>query len=140
MAESLSITIADDHFEDVAEALVDAADEAIAEAAREVAALASKRAPRASGALAESYYWAAGGRSDYSERASAASSANPRAVIVPQETPPAGEAIVASAVEHAVHVEYGTTRMPARPVLTEAFEEAAEAAIDRAMQRMAEKL
>lgn len=95
--------------------------------------LAQATAPRDTGSLAVSLYVSNGEDSDYGTAAAAAAARNPDAVIVPEARPefvlslfgsgsPGFAAVVGSAVEHGLFVEYGTVHMAPRPFLTQAVE------------------
>jgi HK97 gp10 family phage protein len=82
-------------------------------------------APRDTGSMATSCYVATPDGSDYGARTAAADSINPKVAILPElAVPPAPGAVVGVAAEHAAFVEYGTSRMPARPTFTPAAEAA----------------
>lgn len=82
----------------------------------------------------------AGGHDD---AMSAAKSRNARAVMLPEVRLNAAEAAVAAGAEYAVHIEYGTARMPARPFMRQAVAaksgdavDAIADAIDRKLRRI----
>lgn len=97
------------------------------------------RAPRDTGSMALSVsVQTADGQSDFSQRTALADAVNPRVVVMDLlPPPPFPGAIVQVPVEHGVFVEYGTTRMPGRPVFTrvsEAQRESFKAAVAKALE------
>lgn len=122
--------------------------DAVQSAANVCRDLASALSPVRTGALRESWYVSGpGDQSDYPQRAAAASSRNPLAVILDEAKaaivdPSVGqlrnnlgqfsnpEAIVSSAVNYSVFIEEGTRFMGAQPVLHPAAEAARNALID----------
>lgn len=120
----------------------------VEDGASDVRDLAAQLAPRDTGSLAESLYVSSSAGSDYSQRAAAAASRNPDAVIVPEVRPEfaltlfgtsgAGyTAIVGAAVEHGVFQEFGTRYQSAQPFLTPASEAMADQ-FTSAMQHVAD--
>lgn len=93
---------------------------------------ASHLAPRRTGSLAASLYVTTPDGSDYSERASAARSLNPLAVIIPEVTPDqvlslssGGKGyigVVGIAVQHGIFNELGTRYMAPQPFMLPAAE------------------
>lgn len=83
-------------------------------------------APRDTGSLALSVTVSTpDGQTDFGQRTALADAVNPRVRIMDLlPPPPAPGAIVQVPVQHGVFVEYGTTRMPARPVFTRVTEAA----------------
>jgi hypothetical protein len=112
----------------------------VTDTAVEVQQRASQFAPRDTGALSESIYVSSADGSDYAQRAGAAASRNPNAVIVPEVIPEfvislfaSGEgfmAVVGAAVNYAIFQELGTRFMgpqsfmiPAAEVTASLFED-----------------
>lgn len=96
------------------------------------------------GFLLNSIYSTVGARAGgHGDAVSAAKSRNQRAEMLPEVRLNAAEAAVAAGAEYAVHIEYGTARMPARPFMRQAVAaksgdavDAIADAIDRKLRRI----
>jgi HK97 gp10 family phage protein len=115
-------------------ALPGRSNQVVDDTAMEIRDLASQLAPRATGSLAASIYVSGPNSSDYGNRVAAASSLNPRAIIVPEVTPSqvlsltGGSAgytdVVGVGVEHGIFNELGTRYMAPQPFLFPAVQPA----------------
>lgn len=95
--------------------------------ALDIEAAAKLRCPVDTGACRASIHSVTDRTNGYSAAAAATKAANGGAEVFPAERPEGPmQAIVAVAAAHGIYVEMGTTRMPARPYVTPAFEQAAE--------------
>ncbi len=111
--------------------LEEATDDALFEGAQELADLAAARAPRRSGALAESAYAATKHKSTYRK-----AKGHLREVRPDQE----GVAVAGFAMFYAKFREFGTRRLAAAPYLRPALDEAAERIGNRIVVRLARDL
>ncbi len=97
-------------------------DDVIDEAAFRVERGAKDSAPVDTGFLRSSIYTVTTGGSGYAHAASAAESAADRGMLPEVAQPAAHQAIVAVGAEYGIFVEYGTSRMTARPFVRPAVE------------------
>jgi HK97 gp10 family phage protein len=101
-----------------------AAEEGPEEAAQYLADQWRQHVPVDTGSYSDSIYVATHDHSEYAEAVADAEADNPRVEIVPEVARPGrkGAAAVGAAAAHALLVEYGTSRMPARPAFRPALE------------------
>lgn len=113
---------------EIRKALLDNTRAFVVEMATDMEQYYRENAPRDTGSLAESVYvqmkdgvYVNGKRSSLGAVESKALSLNPHAEMEPSPTPTnETTAYIKPLVKHFAFVEYGTTRMPARPVMTQA--------------------
>lgn len=75
--------------------------------------------------MREGVYTSSATGSGYAEAAAAAESVNPGVELLPEvPQPPPGEGTLSDAVAHSLFIEFGTTRMSARPFMAPASIEA----------------
>ena len=110
------------HFAIIGQQLHDECVRVVKETANELKAGYQQNSRVATGAQKSSAYVVTSTESDYSAAASAAASANPKAVILPEVNHPQSdtEATIAVAVNYAPMNEYGTVHMAGDSALTRA--------------------
>lgn len=120
----------------------DAVDKALFEGGFLLEGVAKAKAPIGTAFLANSIYTTSSTESNYAEAEAAATACNPRGRVLPEARPQKAQCIVSVGAEYGIHVEFGTSRMAARPFMRAAFDgyrEQAVSAIRQAIHRLVEE-
>ena len=97
-------------------------DQIIRRLAFEIEGDAKRNAPYDTTALRNSIYTVTANEDNYQQASSAAQEKRPGVQTEPHPKPNEGEARVGPCVDYAAYKEFGTSKMPAHPYLTPAFE------------------